>query len=133
MSYSCLRDRKSDTVIMSHSSSLASYPGFKGRVHTSSAYLSARRRESDGSGLIPLQLLICLAKWVHPYLSPSGFGLHCRETKKARNYNNLRTHMIKPQDRRVLHELLCVWLPSCIRKVRKPGFQMLILKEHLMA
>lgn len=44
---------------------------------------SGRRRESEGSGLTPSQLLSFSAKWVKPYASPSGLGAHCAGQRGA--------------------------------------------------
>ena len=45
---------------------------------SSSSARSGRRRESEGSGLMPpSQLLRVWAKWVKPYGSSAGFSAHC--------------------------------------------------------
>jgi hypothetical protein len=60
--------------------------------HTCSAWRSLRRRESDGSGLTPSELFSLCAKWVKPYLSPSGFGAACTHIVNAGNDVCLCTH-----------------------------------------
>ena len=51
--------------------------GGGGGGRTMRAWRSARRRESEGRGLTPSPLQLARAKWVKPYLSASGLGLHC--------------------------------------------------------
>ena len=45
---------------------------------TCSASLSFLRRESDSSGLRPVEAISLCAKWVNLYVSLSGFDEHCR-------------------------------------------------------
>ena len=52
------------------------------KMSTSRALRSGLRRESEGRDWRPLPLLDARAKWVKPYLSPIGFGAHCRGSSR---------------------------------------------------